>query len=166
VIRVAFVRRYRRRLAREINVGNTMSKNGQPKEARSEARSMSAQPVRRVLRRSRSLAVDLVDTLHARINDGTYATGIRMPTEAEIMADHGVSRTVVREAVSRLQQARLVVTQHGIGSFVSESLPQDEGFRINAVDVETVVDIVNVLELRVSLETESAGLAATRRNLR
>jgi len=32
--------------------------------------------------------------------------------------------------------------------------------------VETVVDIVNVLELRVSLETESAGLAATRRNQR
>ena len=28
------------------------------------------------------------------------------------------------------------------------------------------MDLVNVLELRVSLETESAGLAASRRNLR
>lgn len=127
---------------------------------------MTTQPAQRMLRRSRSLAVDLVDTLQARIKDGTYATGMRMPTEAEIMAEHGVSRTVVREAVSRLQQARLVVTQHGIGSFVSESLPEEQGFRIDPVDVETVVDIVNVLELRVSLETESAGLAASRRNLR
>ena len=120
----------------------------------------------RIMRRSRSLAVDLVDTLSSRIKDGIYEVGRRMATEAEIMAEHGVSRTVVREAVSRLQQARLVVTQHGIGSFVSEALPEEQGFRIDPVDVETVVDIVNVLELRVSLETESAGLAASRRNLR
>lgn len=120
----------------------------------------------RTPRKSRSLAVDLVETLQSRIKDGTYAPGMRMPTEAEIMAEHGVSRTVVREAISRLQQARLVVTQHGIGSFVSEALPEEPGFRIDPVDVETVVDLVNVLELRVSLETESAGLAASRRNLR
>jgi DNA-binding FadR family transcriptional regulator len=118
------------------------------------------------MRKSRSLAVDLVETLQSRIKDGTYATGMRMPTEADIMAEHGVSRTVVREAISRLQQAKLVVTQHGIGSFVSQSLPEEQGFRIDPIDVETVVDIVNVLELRVSLETESAGLAAARRNLR
>lgn len=127
---------------------------------------MSIQQVPRTLRKSRSLAVDLVETLHSRIKEGTYTTGMRMPTEAEIMAEHGVSRTVVREAVSRLQQARLVVTKHGIGSFVSETLPEEQGFRIDPVDVATVVDIVNVLELRVSLETESAGLAASRRNLR
>lgn len=127
---------------------------------------MSTPIAPRMMRRSRSLAVDLVDVLSSRIKDGTYAVGMRMPTEADIMAAHGVSRTVVREAVSRLQQARLVVTQHGIGSFVSEALPEEQGFRIDPVDVETVVDIVNVLELRVSLETESAGLAAARRNLR
>lgn len=127
---------------------------------------MVTQIAPRTQRRSRSLAVDLVDTLQSRIRDGTYGAGLRMPTEAEIMAEHGVSRTVVREAVSRLQQARLVVTQHGIGSFVSASLPEEQGFRIDPVDVETIVDIVNVLELRVSLETESAGLAASRRNLR
>ena len=127
---------------------------------------MVTQLAPRMMRKSRSLAVDLVDTLQARIKDGTYTTGMRMPTEAEIMIEHGVSRTVVREAMSRLQQARLVVTQHGIGSFVSASLPEEQGFRIDPVDVETIVDIVNVMELRVSLETESAGLAATRRNLR
>jgi DNA-binding FadR family transcriptional regulator len=128
--------------------------------------SMPTKVVPRTLRKTRSLAVDLVETLQSRIRDGTYLAGMRMPTEAEIMAEHGVSRTVVREAISRLQQARMVVTQHGIGSFVSESPPEEAGFRIDRVDVETVVDIVNVLELRVSLETESAGLAAARRNLR
>jgi len=124
---------------------------------------MPTQIAPRALRKSRSLAVELVETLQSRIKDGTYATGMRMPTEADIMAEHGVSRTVVREAISRLQQAKLVVTQHGIGSFVSEALPEEQGFRIDPVDVATVVDIVNVLELRVSLETEAAGLAAARR---
>ena len=120
----------------------------------------------RTMRKSRSLSVELVSMLQARIKDGTYAAGTRMPTEAEIMVEHGVSRTVVREAISRLQQAQLVITQHGIGSFVNESPPDGPGFRIDPVDVATVVDIINVLELRVSLETESAGLAAARRNLR
>lgn len=127
---------------------------------------MTTQFAARPLRKSRSLAVELVSTLQGRIKDGTYTPGMRMPTEAEIMVEHGVSRTVVREAISRLQQARMVITQHGIGSFVSAEQPDEPGFRIDPVDVETVVDIVNVLELRVSLETESAGLAATRRNLR
>ena len=81
---------------------------------------MATQLASRILRKSRSLAVQLVSTLQARIKDGTYVVGMRMPTEAEIMVEHGVSRTVVREAISRLQQAQLVVTQHGIGSFVSE----------------------------------------------
>ena len=35
----------------------------------------------RTLRKSRSLAVQLVSTLQARIKDGTYLAGMRMPTE-------------------------------------------------------------------------------------
>ncbi len=120
----------------------------------------------RIFRKARSLAVDLVDTLQARVRDGFYAAGSRMPTEAAIMDEFGVSRTVVREAISRLQQAKTVITQHGIGSFVREVQPEAPGFRIDRVDLETVVDLVNVLELRISLETESAGLAATRRKAR
>ena len=89
---------------------------------------MTTQLASRPLRKSRSLAVELVCTLQARIKDGTYVAGMRMPTEAEIMVEQGVSRTVVREAISRLQQAQSVVTQHGIGSFVSESPPDGQGF--------------------------------------
>jgi GntR family transcriptional regulator, transcriptional repressor for pyruvate dehydrogenase complex len=120
----------------------------------------------RTPKRSRSLALDLVIALEGRIKDGSYPLGTRMPTEADIMNQHGVSRTVVREAISRLQQAGLVITQHGIGSFVSPQLPDDQGFRISTTDIATIVDIVHVLELRISLETECAGLSAQRRNER
>ena len=78
------------------------------------------------------------------------------------MARFDVSRTVVREALSRLQASSLVETRHGIGTFVLA--PHDAGnFKITAEDFATVDDVISVLELRISLETEAAGLAAMRR---
>jgi DNA-binding FadR family transcriptional regulator len=61
-----------------------------------------------------------------------------------------------------LQASKLVETRHGIGTFALA--PQDIGnFRISREDFTTVADIISVLELRISLETEAAGLAAQRR---
>lgn len=88
--------------------------------------------------------------------------GEKLPTEAEIMVRFDVSRTVVREALSRLQASSLVETRHGVGTFVLA--PHDSGnFKITAEDFATVDDVIAVLELRISLETEAAGLAALRR---
>ncbi len=78
------------------------------------------------------------------------------------MAKFSVSRSVVREALSKLQAAGLVETRHGIGTFALA--PADSAnFRITAEDFATVADVISVLELRISLETEAAGLAAQRR---
>lgn len=88
--------------------------------------------------------------------------GEKLPTEAEIMVRFDVSRTVVREALSRLQASSLVETRHGIGTFVL-ALHDSGNFKITAEDFATVDDVIAVLELRISLETEAAGLAAHRR---
>jgi len=71
----------------------------------------------------------------------------------------------VREAISRLQAAGHVETRHGVGTFVSERQPQPggEGFRIDPAQLETLRDVVAVLELRIGVETEAAALAAQRR---
>jgi DNA-binding FadR family transcriptional regulator len=115
----------------------------------------------------RTLALRLVDTLAARIRGGQIAAGARLPTEAALMAEQGVSRTVVREALSQLQAAGLVQTRHGIGTFV---LGAAEGaaaaFRIRPQQLSTLNDVVAVLELRIGVETEAAGLAAMRRSER
>jgi DNA-binding FadR family transcriptional regulator len=108
-------------------------------------------------RRGRSLAHDLVEQLGGDIRAGRWKPGDKLPTESEIMQAWGVSRTVVREALSRLQAAGMVDTRHGIGTFVREPTPSGFG-----IDVATAVDVLAVLELRISLETESAGLAAQR----
>jgi GntR family transcriptional regulator, transcriptional repressor for pyruvate dehydrogenase complex len=113
-------------------------------------------------RRSRSLAHELVEGIGAQIQTQSLKPGDKLPTEAEIMQSYGVSRTVVREALSRLQAAGLVETRHGIGTFVLEPRP-GQSFGIEPGDIAAAVDVMAVLELRISLETESAGLAAQRR---
>ena len=113
--------------------------------------------------RGRGLAHSLVDDFSVRIRDAVLRPGDKLPTESEIMQAFGVSRTVVREALSKLQAGGLVETRHGIGTFV---LHQRAGnvFRLDAGDIATSVDVLAVLELRISLETEAAGLAAARRS--
>ena len=113
-------------------------------------------------RRPRSLALELVSSLGERIRDGSLPVGAKMPTEAAIMAEFEVSRTVVREALSKLQASGLVETRHGIGTFVL-GLGEDAGFKISREQYGTLQDVVAVLELRIGIETEAAALAAQRR---
>ncbi|MEP9317726.1 FadR/GntR family transcriptional regulator [Pseudomonas sp. LABIM340] len=110
----------------------------------------------------RSLAQQLMTALSERIRTGELSRGDKLPTESQLMAEHGVSRTVVREAISRLQAAGLVETRHGIGTFVLS--PLTDVFLIDVAAMNTVREVLDVLELRVALEVESAGLAAQRRS--
>jgi DNA-binding FadR family transcriptional regulator len=66
----------------------------------------------------RNLALDVVDALNERVRNGALAVGAKLPTEAAIMDEFGVSRTVVREALSKLQASGVVQTRHGVGTFV------------------------------------------------
>jgi GntR family transcriptional regulator, transcriptional repressor for pyruvate dehydrogenase complex len=115
------------------------------------------------LRKTRGLAHVLVDALGERIRSGAYALGSRLPTEAEIIDEFGVSRTVVRDAISRLQTTGQIVTRHGIGSFV-QNQSIEAGFKVHPEQLKTLREIVAVLELRIGLETEAAALAALRRS--
>nr|WP_207794169.1 FadR/GntR family transcriptional regulator [Ramlibacter algicola] len=104
----------------------------------------------------------MVQALGDRIRDGRLAAGSKLPTEGEIMEEFGVSRTVVREAISRLSAAGMVETRHGVGTFVIGH--GDAGsFRIAPNQVATLRDVIAVLELRIGVETECAALAAQRR---
>lgn len=113
-------------------------------------------------RRPRGLVQEIVEGLAGDIQEGRIAPGDKLPTESDIMTRFDVSRTVVREALSKLQASKMVETRHGIGTFALA--PQTTGnFKIADEDVSTIDDVISVLELRISLETEAAGLAAQRR---
>lgn len=112
--------------------------------------------------RARGLAHGLVEDLGEKIRNQSLRPGDKLPTESAIMQAYGVSRTVVREALSKLQAGGLVETLHGVGTFVLQ--PRASGvFRLDPGEIAASVDVLAVLELRISLETESAGLAASRR---
>ena len=115
-------------------------------------------------RRPRNLAMALVDALSQRIQSGALAPGERLPPEAAMVAEFGVSRTVVREALSMLQASRLVVTRHGIGTFAVGPTEDAASFRVTTDQVATLRDVIAVLELRIAVESEAASLAATRRS--
>ncbi|WP_020680627.1 FadR/GntR family transcriptional regulator [Marinobacterium rhizophilum] len=112
-------------------------------------------------KRPRKLAQTLVNELTRQISEGLIQLGDKLPTESAIMAQQSVSRTVVREALQRLQAAGLVETRHGVGTFVIAK--PNEGKSLPDVVVDSVQDAVAILELRLSLEIETAGLAAERR---
>ncbi len=68
-----------------------------------------------------SMTQQLVVDLTQQILAGELPAGSKLPTEQVIIKERGVSRTVVREAMSRLQAEGLVETRHGIGTFVVDT---------------------------------------------
>jgi len=109
-----------------------------------------------------NLAEKIVKEIAADIRQGALRPGDKLPTEAQVVSRFGVSRTVVREALSRLQASGLVETRHGVGTFVAERR-RDVGLRAAAAEIGTVMEVVAMLELRIAVESEAAALAALRR---
>ena len=109
----------------------------------------------------RKLSRRLFEQLAEQIKSGRFAPGARLPTEQALTRAARVSRTVVREAVAALRAEGLVVTRQGVGAFVSAE-PQRAPFRIEPERMQTLDDILGVMELRLGVEIESAGLAAER----
>ena len=67
--------------------------------------------------RAKSQPQRVFDSVAARIRGGLLKPGERVPSEPELMRELGVSRTVVREAMSRLL-CRLNVCATKVGSHV------------------------------------------------
>ena len=108
----------------------------------------------------RGLTAELVARLTADITSGKLPPGSRLPTEQEMIAATGVSRTVIREAVAALRADKLVVTRQGVGAFVAEQVRRP--FRLEFDEKSSLHDVLNILELRTGIEIEAAGLAAER----
>ena len=119
--------------------------------------------IQRLGRSGKGLAHDLVEALGTQLRSGAIKPGDKLPPESAIMQTFGVSRGVVREALSRLAAAGMVQTQHGIGTFAREP-DRDGRFHIESPSTVDLGDMLALLELRTSVESDAAGLAATRRS--
>lgn len=101
------------------------------------------------------------------IVSGGYPERSLLPGDAELMQQFGVSRTVLREALRTLAGKRLIEARARVGTKV---LPRSEW---NLFDRDLLTwqsragldaqFIAHLTEMRLALEPEAAGLAATRR---
>jgi DNA-binding FadR family transcriptional regulator len=100
-----------------------------------------------------------VNQLRARISSGDWPVGSKIPTEPALTELLGVGRNTVREAVQSLVHAGLLVRRQGSGTYV---LSDSELMVVMGREIAGATQ-QHVLEIRRSLEVESARLAAVRR---
>lgn len=96
------------------------------------------------------------------IEEKGLAAGDKLPTAEQLCTRFGVSRTVIREAVASLAAEGLLWSRRGSGVF----LTQVERRRTNSVSMQEPQDpgaVLEMMELRMSVEIEAAALAAERR---
>lgn len=110
---------------------------------------------------SQNLTERVAAALGEEITGGRYAVGDALQSEAEMAKGFGVSRTVMREAVSRLKADGLVTSKQGAGIFVTATQRQIS-FHLDSVSGMELEKILPIVELRQGFEVEAAGLAALR----
>lgn len=109
------------------------------------------------------LVEDVEQSLKDRIKGGEYSVGDKLPTVNSLVDYYGVSRTVVREAISGLRAAGLIVSRRGSGVFVRSTQVDFAPDALFAGDwPKRVPDLADALELRAAVEIQSVTLAATR----
>lgn len=107
----------------------------------------------------RSLVEQAADALRARIANGDWPVGGRIPPEAELSRQLGVSRNTLREAVRCLAHAGMLEVRQGDGTYVRAAADGSETLRRIAR-----ASLRDRIEVRCALEEVAARLAAGRRS--
>jgi GntR family transcriptional regulator, transcriptional repressor for pyruvate dehydrogenase complex len=115
-------------------------------------------------RRAVSVTEDAIARIRERIASGVWGPGAKLPREADLAADLGLSRSSLREAVRALSLVRVLEVRQGDGTYVSSLEPDlllghPTRFAAPLLRGRTVLEL---FEVRRLLEPAAAGLAALR----
>ncbi|GGQ76924.1 FadR/GntR family transcriptional regulator [Streptomyces asoensis] len=104
-----------------------------------------------------------IERIKAMITDGTLEPGQRLPTERDLAAQLGISRSSMREAIRALTVLGVLEARHGSGIYVTALRAGDllETFGVVA-DLSRGPRLVELLEVRRILESTATALAAAR----
>lgn len=104
------------------------------------------------------LADQAAEALLDRVRAGEWSLGQKLPGETTLAPQLGVGRSTMREAIRVLAGRGVLTTRQGAGVFVAAlDVPEDWDAVLRRSD------IVSVIEARIAIESEAAGLAAERR---
>lgn len=113
------------------------------------------------------LSDEVARQLEQWIIDEGFESGARLPTEKLLCERFGVSRAVIREAISRLKAEGCIRTRQGSGAYLA-SRPGEGSFRLlgagSALQPGVPRELADVFELRFIMEAAAAELAAERRS--
>ncbi len=132
---------------------------------------MQPESVRQLVRDWDALApaTRLGDRLSQRmavlIDRGEFGEGGRLPAESELASRFGVSRPVIREALSRLRVMGVIVSRKGSGSYVQKRAdrPAETQATIGFGPVNSLAQVRKCYEFRMSFEGDAAYYAALNR---
>ncbi|MFE3215032.1 FadR/GntR family transcriptional regulator [Streptomyces antimycoticus] len=103
--------------------------------------------------------------LRHMIASGRLGAGERIPPEADLCEELGVSRGPLREAVRMLAALGVVEPRHGSGTYVSPLRPEDIiGSLSLTLELLPLTGLLEVYEIRRVLEAHIAAKAAARAN--
>jgi len=108
------------------------------------------------------LPEQLAAIIARQIGDGLYVPGAKLPSESQLSGTFGVSRSVVREALSQLKHEGLLDSRQGKGVIVLDPSAR-KSFRMDELDRQSKQDLAQFYEMRAVIESETAALAARRR---
>ncbi len=110
-----------------------------------------------------ALTDDAITRIRNMIQSGELPPGTRLPTEQQLSAQMGLSRSGVREAVKVLEAARVLDVRRGDGTYVTSLAPRLllEGLGV-AVELLRDDTLLEVMEVRRMLEPVATGIAAVR----
>lgn len=110
--------------------------------------------------RAPKMSARVANLIADEILGGGIVEGQRLPTEKEMVADHGVARTTVREALRLLESRDLVTIKSGIGGGPVAKRPELESLgntmklflQIDGANISDVIDVRLMLEPIVARE--------------
>jgi GntR family transcriptional repressor for pyruvate dehydrogenase complex len=108
-----------------------------------------------------SLVDSTAEALRSRISTGDLAPSDRLPPERVLAEELGVSRTVVREALSSLEALGLIEARGAQGRFVSSGDPARSRTVVSAWLHHHAHELLEVDEIRSVLETHAIRSLST-----
>ena len=112
--------------------------------------------------KDRYLTEQTVSSLREMIAEQGCHPGDRFAKEADLEAKLGVSRSVIREAVSRLRALGILESRRGLGLVVAKPNPAHLLKQVLENHLLNDEDLLDICELRCALEIGAAHLAAKR----
>jgi GntR family transcriptional repressor for pyruvate dehydrogenase complex len=114
-----------------------------------------------ILKREPKLSEQVADFLASEIKKGSFHSGEKFPSEAELTYRFNVSRTVIREALVSLKARGILESSQGSRTRVAKTRIRKH-FKFELLDPKNSMHLSYLYELRAILESDSAALTAVR----